>query len=221
MVYATEFFITISPRHEITTNTLEKVKKYTQKHLDINHIIIQENGKNGDHPHLHIYGSCKVQKRTNAFKINFITHLWKNELTPEERKHTIDIRKAHHIDKLLGWYFQKEEDSKLILNKGIDLANFKVKYEKTLQKVKYELPKSVSFSNAPFFFIAFMKQNYEDYWKQMTSKPSSPNYLGFEDINTIITLTLRHNYATHTLLKNKEDILFAINSILSKDSIII
>ena len=141
MVYATEFFITISPRHEITTDTLEKVKKYTQKHLDINHIIIQENGKNGDHPHLHIYGSCKVQKRTNAFKINFITHLWKNELTPEERKHTIDIRKAHHIDKLLGWYFQKEEDSKLILNKGIDLANFKVKYEKTLQKVKYELPK--------------------------------------------------------------------------------
>ena len=49
-----------------------------------------------------------------------------------------------------------------------------------------------------------MKQNYEDYWKQMTSKPSAPNYLGFEDINTIITLTLRHNYATHTLLKIKK-----------------
>lgn len=221
MTYANEFFITISPRHEISTDTLEKVKKYTQKHLDTNHIIIQENGKKGDHPHLHIYGSSKVQKRTNAFKTNFITHLWKNDLTQEERKHTIDIRKAHQIDKLLGWYFQKEEQAIIILNKGIDLDHFKVKYEKTLQKVKYELPKSISFSNAPFFFIAFMEQNYEDYWKQMTSRPHCANFLGYEDINTIISLTLRHNYATHTLLKNKEDILFAINSILSKKEIII
>lgn len=221
MTYANELFITISPKHELTQEVVEKVKKYIQKHFDTKHIIIKEMGKDGDHPHLHIYGMSKEQKRTNAFKTNFITHLWRNELSPDERKHMVDVKKANHTDKLLGWYFQKEENSTVILNKGIDLEHFKVKFEKTKQKVKYEMPKSVSFSNAPFFFIAFMEQNYSDYWTEMKNRQHSENFIGISDVNTIITLTLRHNYATHTLLKNKEDIQFAINSILSSSEIII
>ncbi len=215
MTYTKEIFLTISTRQDLDANQLKKLRDYVQKHYNTKHLLVKETGKDGTHPHYHFYGHLKESRRINA-----LTSQWKNALfkgynldTDEDRQCLI-IKSVNQTDKLLGWYFQKEKTSQIMMKKDIDLDYYQKKWIETQKEVKYTVPKTITFRDAPYFMIKYMETKHPDAWESIKVKQEQSKFVLLCDVKLILGLMIRDNIAGHLLFSKTEDLAFALNILM-------
>jgi len=218
MTYTKEIFLTISTRQDLDAVQLKRLKDYVLKHYNTKHLLVKETGKDGTHPHYHFYGNLKESRRINA-----LTSQWKHALfkgynfdTDEERQ-CLTIKAVNQIHKLLGWYFQKEQTSQIMMKKDIDLDYFQKKWIETQKEVKYRVPKTVTFRDAPYFMIKYMETKHPTEWETIKVKQEQSRFVLLCDVKLILGLMIRDNIAGHLLFSKTEELALALNILMVPD----
>lgn len=133
-----------------TSEYLDYVKKSVKRHL-----IIKELGKNGDHPHYHIYAEEDEAKRADNYKQCLIRKYF-TTLQGNHRRYTIVVKAVTNLNKLIGGYFIKEDNHTIISNKNVNLDQIKKMVKSSSSKITY---KFISFNELPFFLINYIDEN--------------------------------------------------------------
>lgn len=153
-VSSNQFFVTISHSDvdnlKGTTEYIKHVKKDTKKHL-----VVKELGKQGKHPHYHIYVEYDNKTRTDNYTKQLKTQYF-TELDPVENKRAIVVKSVYDVSKLVGMYFQKEEGYEVVANKSVDLDYYKKQCKIKAVKPSY---KFITFNELPFFIIEQIQKN--------------------------------------------------------------
>lgn len=113
------YYVVISPPLEMFEELKNVFTPLFKKYL----LVIEEKGKNGDHPHLNIILD-KDTGRTDAVSRSFKLKI-KNKLNYESRN-LIRAKQVHDLTFLIGGYLQKEEGFKVLSNNGnYDMVHMK------------------------------------------------------------------------------------------------
>lgn len=216
MTYTKQIFVTISTRHDLDAIQLDRLINYVRKHYDTKHLLVQETGKDGTHPHYHFYGELKESRRVNALTSQWKTAIFKGyDLDTDELRNSLIIKNVDKIAKLLGWYFQKEETSKILMKKNIDLDYFKKKWVDSQKDIKYEVPKTITFRDAPYYIIKYMETKQPDIWEEMKARQQEGDFFLHTDVKRILGLMIKDNIAGHLLIAKIEELSYAINCLIT------
>lgn len=120
------------------------------------HLIIKELGKDKVHPHYHIYLQYLKPVRANNLTAQYKKKYFTN-LTPTEDKIFLKVKAAIELNKLLGFYFQKEKDYEIVSKKDVDLKHYKSEWDKQKPSTIQTKFKFVSYTELPFFIINYIE----------------------------------------------------------------
>lgn len=178
-----KFFVTIS---QSSSDDYKGTKEYLKFIRTLKtHLIIQELGKHRTHPHYHIYAIINDSKRAD----NYTRELYKLyyphiKQGTAEWDHLLCVKSVSDLTKLIGWYFQKEDNFKIISCKKVDMTEYKRLWEAQKQPIKIRPTYAcnfVSLNDLPFYIIEHIEKNkiqmidteYQESFKKSKKKSSS------------------------------------------------
>lgn len=156
-----KFFITISQSSKDDYQGTKDYLKFIRTHKT--HLIIQESGKKGDHPHYHIYVILNDSKRADNYTREIYKQYYQHvKQGTAEWDHLLKVKAVTDLVKLIGWYFQKEESYKIVSSKNVDMTEYKRLWEAQKQPVKVKASYAcnyVSLNDLPFYIIEHIEKN--------------------------------------------------------------
>jgi len=182
------FHITISPKsgdasHQHLDQCLASI---VQKQV-LRYCYVIENGKNSDHPHLHLLLQYDTNKRRDTLKTSIITKVKKIiDVSP----HTVMITPAYNPNYLITVYMQKEGE---FINKGFDLELVKSESRSEKRQI-YHLDSQL----IPITFDSFIRLYRES--KSLISPFSLPNF--DTHINELIHILEQKTYKISFIFRN-------------------
>lgn len=161
-----DFFISISPKTQMSQDTLKSIKEYVQKNSPHKHILKEEYGEFGDHHHLHIIIVYDKEKR-----IDSVSRAWKNrfpiELFPTSDAkvlwdfQTVKTSQEHLIHKY--FIINKNPKDEITLVKGYDIDKIRKRYqERNPAQIEYKPALTIKEKDMPFFLTEYILKYHKD-----------------------------------------------------------
>lgn len=185
------YYSVISPRPELYLECEDMIKDNFTNNISL---LIKENGKNGDHPHLNIIWEFNIS-RTNDVNQKIHRLLEKKYPQIASSSHLIQTKNITNLEMLIGGYLQKEDHYEVLLNTKYDLKTMKQKSLKfNYNKTKWDsVPICINF---PYIYIQYCK----DY-----NIPISEKALQFDYV--LHHMTKIGNICVLHLLRREEEII--------------
>lgn len=172
-------------------NITEWAKKYE------NYFLVEEHGDLGNSTHFNLIIRT-TQTNTNLQKLFKNAIYKKHGFTTTE--HSVKIRLVNDLSTLITGYLEKEEDCKILLNKGFDLEELKKNKVNKPKKIHRDLI-HVNLETAPHIIYEYIHENEIIYNKQE------------QPIAEILNKMFKDGYAVLGLIKHSRLIKHALNTL--------
>lgn len=168
-LYSKYVYIVMTLTDQITKESMKKLNSYFQENTEKS-LCVSETGMNGDNPHLNIVAEFKNDQRMTRINQLMKTYYPKDFIKPNKAlkiydllddrltttKYLIKSKPMYNETNLIGGYLEKENDHRIIWNKGYDLKKIIDTWQKQQSFLGYSKPRKVGFVEAPHFFYFYL-----------------------------------------------------------------
>lgn len=179
---------------------LENITQWAKKYEK--YILVLEHGKLGNNPHFNLIFPT-TQTNTNLQKLfkNAIYRKHNFELT----KHSVEIRLVNDLPTLITGYLEKEDEYKVLLNKGFDLEELKKHKVNKPKKIHRDLI-HVNLETIPHIMYEYIHENEIVYNEKQ------------QPVSAILNRMFKDGYTVMGLMKHARLIKHAVNTLFDFDT---
>lgn len=144
--------LSVERRLSITQCVIDRAKRYQVAH------IVEENGRNGDSPHINVVISTDKETTAKSFRQCIARIFEQGEITNSTLCGKV-IHNDQNLANVIAGYLQKENAAKTLFSQGIDLGKLEKMREKKVIEQR-ETFKPVSTVDLHDLLVNFYKQHY-------------------------------------------------------------